>query len=419
MKIERIIAREIYDSEGWPTVQCEIILNGGDSVIASVPSGISVGSHEALEMHDGGTRFNGRGVQRAVENIERIIAPLFIGKEPNALEMDIQMIELDGTEDKSRLGSNALLATSMALYRAEAFAEDVELYEFIAGVIGAQTVSIPFPLLNVINGGAHVSNKLRFQEFLLMPIGAQTFRSAFEVAVLTYHELGEILKKLGRSVAVGPEGGYACSFKSEEEALDLLLEAIEKVNSRHALSCVLALDVAASEFYDEASGLYQWHDTAMTSDELIAYYEKLATQYPIYSIEDGLSQDDWEGWQKLTKAFEQKLQVVGDDLTATNLGRILFASEEQPAVTSVIIKPNQVGTITETIQAIMVSKERGINTIVSHRSRETEDTFIADLAVGTSAGQIKAGSCSRSERLAKYNRLLAIEDTLTFSQFDT
>lgn len=419
MKIERIIAREIYDSQGWPTVQCEIFLEGGDSVSASVPSGTSVGSHEALEMHDGGARFHGRGVQRAVETIEQLIAPLFIGKEPNALEMDIQMIELDGTDDKSRLGSNAILAVSMALYRAEAFVEGIELYELIAAITGAQTVSIPFPLLNVINGGAHISNNLRIQEFLLMPIGAQTFRSAFEVAALTYHELGEILKKLGRSVAVGPEGGYACNFKNEREALDLLLEAIDRVNSRHALSCVLALDVAASEFYDAASGLYHWHEKAMTSDELIAYYQELATHYPIYSIEDGLSQDDWEGWQKLTKVFEQKLQVVGDDLTATNLNRIVLASENPAAVTSVIIKPNQVGTITETIQAIMVSKERGINTIVSHRSRETEDTFIADLAVGTSAGQIKAGSCSRSERLAKYNRLLAIEDVLTFSQFDS
>ncbi len=417
MKIERIIAREIFDSEGWPTVQCEIFLENGESVKASVPSGISVGSYEALEMYDGGSRFQGRGVRKAVQNIEQIIAPHFIGEEPNAIEMDLKMVELDGTEDASRLGSNALLAVSMALYRAEAYCEGIELYEFIAALTDAQTVSIPFPLLNVINGGAHVSNGLRIQEFLLMPIGTQTFRSAFEVAVMTFHELGELLKKKGRSTAVGPEGGYACSFKSEREALDLMLEAIEQVNSRHALSCVMALDVAASQFYDEATGLYHWHDKTLNSDELIAYYEELVSQYPIYSIEDGLSQDDWEGWQTMTRVFDQKIQIVGDDLLATNADRIITASEER-AVTSVIIKPNQVGTVTQTIQAIMLCKERGLHTIVSHRSHETEDTFIADLAVGTSSGQLKAGSCCRSERVAKYNRLLAIEDTLTFSQFD-
>lgn len=418
MKIARIIAREIYDSEGWPTVQCEVVLDNGDSVIASVPSGTSVGAYEALEMHDGGSRFQGKGVQKAIQNIEHAIAPLFIGHVPNALEMDVQMIECDGTEDKSRLGANAILAVSMALYRAEAHMEGLELYEFIAAMCNAQTVSIPFPLLNVINGGAHTQNNLRIQECMLMPIGAQTFRSAFEVAALTFHELGELLKKHGISTAVGPEGGYACGFSGEQQALDLMLEAIEQVNSRHALSCVMALDVAASQFYDEKTGLYSWHDKMVTSDELIAYYEKLVTQYPIYSIEDGLSQQDWQGWQKLTKTLAQKVQIVGDDLIATNMKRIIMASEEQ-AVTSVIIKPNQVGTITETIQAIMIAHERGLNTMVSHRSRETEDTFIADLAVGTSAGQIKTGSCARSERVAKYNRLLAIEDELTFSQLDS
>lgn len=418
MKIDRIVAREIYDSEGWPTVQCEIFLENGASVTASVPSGTSVGAYEALEIYDGGSRLGGRGVQKAVESIERQIAPLLIGQAPNALEMDMLMIELDGSDDKSKLGANAILAVSMALYRAEALVEGMDLYEFVAAICGAQTVSMPFPLLNVINGGVHTNNSLRVQEFLLMPVGAQTFRSAFEVAALTFHELGEILKKAGRSIAVGPEGGYACNFKSEREALDLMLEAIERVNAKHAFSCVVALDVAANEFYDAATGLYHWHDTSLTSDELIAFYQELAADYPIYSIEDGLSEDDWDGWQKLTKTFDQKLQIVGDDLIATNVTRIMVASEER-AVTSVVIKPNQVGTITETIQAIMIAQERGLNTMVSHRSRDTEDTFIADLAVGSSAGQIKAGSCCRSERVAKYNRLLMIEDTLTFSQFDS
>ena len=413
MKIERVVGRELYDSAGWPTVGCEIFLENGASVHASVPIGTSVGAHEAVELYDGGSRLCGKGMRRAVENIDQLIAPILVGQDPSALDMDLKMIELDGTPEKSRLGANTLLAVSMALYRAEALCEGMDLYEFIAVLMDEDTVSIPFPLLNVINGGAHTDNNLRIQEFMLMPIGAPTFRSAFEVSVLVFHELGELLKSLDKSTSLGMEGGYACNFRNEREALDLLLEAIERVNNRQPLSCVIALDIAASQFYNPETGLYQWHDRQLTTDEMIDFYADLVKQYPIYSIEDGLSQDDWFGWVALTQMLKEKVQIVGDDLFATDITRIIRGSEEQ-AATSVIIKPNQVGTITETLQAIAVAKNFGLHTIVSHRSADTEDTFIADLAVGTSAGQIKAGSCARSERVAKYNRLLTIEDELTF-----
>lgn len=417
MKIERIVAREIYDSAGWPTVQCEIYLENGDSVISSVPSGTSVSEYEAVELRDGDARLCGKGVRKAVDNIEQIIAPHFIGLHPQALEMDMKMIELDGTTNKSKLGANALLAVSMSLYRAEALCEGMELYEFIATLMDEDSVSLPFPLLNVINGGAHTDNNLRIQEFLIMPVGAPTFRSAFEAGVLVFHELGELLKSLDKSTALGMEGGYACNFRTEREALDLLLEAIERVSKRHTLSCVIALDVAASQFYDPITGLYHWHDRTLTAHDMISFYQDLVTQYPIYSLEDPLSEDDWAGWISITQLLKEKVQIVGDDIFATDVQRIAKAAELH-AATSVIIKPNQVGTITETLQAITLCKTQNLHTIVSHRSADTEDTFIADLAVGTSVGQIKSGSCARSERVAKYNRLLAIEDELTFSLFD-
>ncbi len=415
MKIERIIAREIFDSSGWPALECELHLENGAFVISSVPAGSSIGTYEAVELRDGGTRLGGRGLQKAIYNIEHVIAPVLVGQQLAALEMDMRMIELDGTLDKSRLGANALLAVSMALYRAEALVEGVELYEFIAALFDAQTVSMPYPLLLVIDGGIHATNALPIQEIMIMPVGAQTFRSAFEVTVLVFQEFGELLKKRGKSTAVGKESGYAWDVKNEREALDLLFEAIDRVNKIHTLSCVIALDVAASQLYDPSTELYRWHDKRLTSDEMIAMYQDWVAHYPIYALEDGLNQDDWFGWMKLTQALERKAQIVGDDLTVTDSERIALAAEEK-AVTSVIIKPNQVGTIIETLQAISTAKSKGLNTILSHRSSETDDTFIADLAVGTSAGQIKAGSCRRP---AKYNRLLVIEDTLTMSVFDT
>lgn len=411
MKIVDIIAREIYDSRGWPTVQCDIILDDESLVSASVPAGMSRGRYEARELRDGGKRLWGMGVLRAIDNIHNIIAPELIGKEVHALDMDFKMVEMDGTPDKSYLGANAILAVSMALYRAHAHAEGVELYELIAYICGADSVSLPFPLLNIINGGLHADNGIGIQEFMIVPVGATNFRSSLELSVTVFHELKNVLKKHGKSVAVGDEGGFAPVFKDYFEALDILMEVLDKVDAGEEGKCVLGLDVAASQLYDHTFGLYQWGDRKITTHELINEYEALINQYPIYSIEDGLNEDDWAGWQLLTSRLESKAQVVADDIFATNMQRIAHGVEEKVS-TGVIIKPNQVGTVTETLQAIRLCKENELNTIVSHRSGETEDTFIADLAVGANVGQIKAGGCCRSERLAKYNRLLEIEDSL-------
>lgn len=417
MKIAQIVGREIYDSRGWPTVQCEVTLDNGRTVISSVPAGKSIGAYEAVELHDGDGRLWGKGVRKAIENIEHIIAPILIGQEPNGIEMDLKMIELDGTADKSRLGANAILAVSMALYRAEALLESVELYELIAILMDADTVSIPYPFINIINGGVHANNNLQIQEYLIVPIGAHNFRSAFETGVMVYHELRRILERSGKSTAVGDEGGFSAAFNDDFEALDYLLEAINTVSEQHAFSCVIGLDVAATQLYDPESQRYKWQGSLLTSDEMIKLYEELITRYPIYSIEDGLSEDDWQGWAKMTKALENKAQIVGDDIYATNLYRIAVGLQEH-ASTSAVIKPNQIGTITEALQAIHFCKSQGLNTIVSHRSAETDDNFIADLALGSSAGQIKAGACAGGQGLAKYNRLLTLEDTLTLSLLD-
>jgi enolase len=414
MKIKHIMAREIFDSRGWPTVQCEIVLDNGQSVSASVPSGKSVGSYEALEIRDGGTRLLGRGVLKAVENIEQVLGPQFIGLEPNGIEMDLKIIEIDGSSDKSRLGANATLALSMALYKAEALADGIELYELMAYFMGADSVRLPFPMINIINGGVHANNNLSIQEFMIVPVGAASFRAAFEAGVMVYYELGEILKSQGKSIAVGDEGGYASYFDSDIEALEVLTQAIEQSNKRHSSSCIIALDVAANQIYDATTKLYKLGTEFLTADELIDFYQELVDKYPIFSIEDGLAESDWENWQKMTKRLAGKIQIVGDDIFATNIYRVAQGIIDEVA-SSVIIKPNQAGTVTEALQAIKLCKARNINTIGSHRSGETEDTFIADLAVGASLGQIKAGACCRSERLAKYNRLLAIEDALSLA----
>lgn len=414
MKITRINAREIFDSRGIPTIQCEIVLDDANIAVSSVPSGLSKSKYEARELRDGGLRLGGYGVTKAIENIENRIAPLLVGREPKAIEMDLELIELDGTVDKSSLGANAILAVSMGLYRAQAILEGMEIYELIASLLGNDTVSLPFPWLNIINGGMHASNDLAFQEFLIIPVGAQSFRKGFESAVLIFHALAQILEKSKKNRCVGDEGGFAPILRSNEEALDLIMQATESVSAEISGSCVIALDVAASHFYDRKSKLYHVGKKYLETEELIEYYKKLTNSYPIYAIEDGLDQDDWEGWKQLFRVFEQKIQVIGDDLTSTNVERLAYAIERK-AISGTIIKPNQVGTVTEALQAIQLSKENGINTVISHRSGETDDNFIADLTVGSSAGQIKAGSCSRGERLAKYNRLLNIEDELTLN----
>ena len=409
MKITKVQAREIFDSRGFPTLECQLFLDNDVSVLASVPAGKSKGIHEALELRDGGARLFGKGVLKAIEYIEHTIGPELLGKEPDLFLADRLMIELDGTTNKVKLGANTMLAVSMAVTRAQAHAEHLELYELIAHVYGSQTVTLPFPLFNVINGGVHADNNMRIQEFMITPIGGGNFRDTMELGVVLFYELKALLKKAGKIITVGDEGGFACLFSTETEALDFLTEAITKIgNGDHYR---IAIDVAASEFYNEQTHCYDWHGDFLTSAEMIALYTTLVQTYPIYSIEDGLSQDDWQGWMAMMNQMGDKIQIVGDDLFVTSEQRIKHGCLVN-AANAVIIKPNQIGTITETLNAIQACAASSMNSIISHRSGETEDTFIADLAVGTSSGQIKAGGCSRSERLAKYNRLLRIEDQL-------
>ncbi len=411
MKIKHIFGREVYNSRGWPTVQCEIILDDGCSFFASVPTGMSRGSYEARTVHDGRDRLWGRGVRQAVEFIEKVIAPELIGKEPHAINTDLKMLDLDGTPDKSRLGANTMLAVSMAMYRAHAHLEEVDLFEFMGHVFGAESVSIPFPMFNMINGGLHAHNTLNIQEFLVVPIDVENFAAAMEVGAVIFHELGNVLKQHKKEIIFGDEGGYASQFSSDEEALDILGETLIKVNAQFGFSAFCALDVAASRFYDRATSTYTIDGQGRSAADMVTYYETLLANYPISSIEDGLSEDDWEGWILMTKRLKDRVQLIGDDLFVTNPQRILFGVQSQ-AATAVLIKPDQIGTVTEALQAIQVSKENNLMVVVSHRSGDTEDSFIADLAVATSAAQIKTGGLSRSERLAKYNRLLTIEDHL-------
>lgn len=411
MNIASIVGHEIYDSRGWPTLLCAVHLDDGFVAYASVPTGLSRSKYEARELRDGDKRLWGKGVLKSIEMIEQVIAPEFVGQDPNGITMDFKMIEMDGSEDKSYLGANTMLAVSMALYRAQAHAEGIELFELIGYLFGAESITIPFPFFNVINGGVHARNNLTIQEFMIVPVGVPSFRESMEIGVLVYQELKNALIKRGYSTAVGDEGGFSPEVKSDEEALDILTEVLERVGSSEGNRCVIALDFAASQFYDKHTQTYLWQKKHLTSKDMIEVYDELVSTYPIYSIEDGLSEDDWSGWKAMKAALQTKVQIVADDLVATNIDRIARAIEED-CVTSVIIKPNQIGTITEALQAIKLCKENNLNTIVSHRSGETEDSFIADIAIGASAGQLKAGGPSRSERLAKYNRILLIEDML-------
>ncbi len=412
MKITNVKAREIFDSRGMPTLECQIFLDHDHYVLASVPSGMSRGIHEAVELRDGGSRLFGKGVLKASQIIETVFAPQLIGTSPDLLVIDTFMIEADGTVNKAKYGANSMLAVSMAVAKAQALSEHMELYECIAHLYGAQTVMLPYPLFNVINGGIHADNNLFFQEFMILPIGGSNFRESLELGALFFYELKVLLKKTNKPIVYGDEGGIASSFESEYEALDMITEVIARIGDGNLFR--IALDVAASEFYNVTTHCYDLHDEFLTSEELVALYAKLIQTYPIFSIEDGLAQDDWQGWMHMKSVLGDTIQLVGDDLFATSAQRIKHGVMVD-AANAVIIKPNQVGTITETLQTIQFCFEQGLNTIISHRSGETEDTFIADLAVGTSAGQIKAGGLSRSERLAKYNRLLRIEDTLLSS----
>ena len=415
MKIVELTAREIFNSRGMPTIECEIVLEDGRSVTASVPTGTSCGEGEAIEMRDGGDRLMGQGVLKAVEIIKTIIAPVLIGREPQFVVMDEIIRELDGTENKSKLGANTLLAVSIAVCKAQAVAEDAELYELIAYLCGYDSVGLPYPMFNVINGGVHASNNLQIQEFMIMPVGVPTFRAAMEVAATFYQTLKEILLQEGKDIAVGDEGGFAPNFDNDIQALDYLMEARELVQVDNGGSIMIALDVAASQFYNKRTRQYNWQGDICSSAEMIAWYKNLVEKYPIDAIEDGLSEHDWDGWEDLTVELGSRIQIVGDDIFVTDLERIRDSIERGVANT-VLIKPNQVGTVTETLQAIMLAKEYDRNVIISHRSGETNDSFIADVAVGMSAGQIKAGGLSRGERMVKYNRLLQIETLLLGSE---
>ncbi len=409
MKITGIQAREIFDSRGLPTIACELFLENKFSVCASVPTGTSRGMHEATELRDGGKRLEGLGVLKAIEVIEKKIAPALIGKEPNVVQMDVMLLELDDTPDKSRLGANTLLAVSIAICKAQALAESLQLYELIAYLCSFETVALPCPLFNIINGGLHADNNLSVQEIMIMPLNQPSFRSAVEAGFTVFHGLKKLLHKQGKSITVGDEGGFAPCFDDIQQALDLIMEAIEQYGDGNPV--MIALDVAASHFYNQKTEKYTWQGKQISKQELIDYYQYLISNYPIYLIEDGLTETDWNGWEQLNELIGSDVKIIGDDIFATNPERI-WHGIEQDVAQGALIKPNQIGTVTETLQAAKLCKEYNWDVIVSHRSGETNDSFIADLAVGVSAEQIKAGGCSRGERIAKYNRLLKIEDQL-------
>ena len=407
-KIIQIHGREILDSRGYPTIEAEVKLADGSCGRAAVPSGASTGSHEAWERRDNDKkRYNGKGVLKAVHAINSEIQSALIGQEAeNQTAIDNILIELDGTENKKRLGANAILGTSLAVAKASAKSAHLPLYRYLGG---EDAHILPVPMMNILNGGKHADNHLDIQEFMIMPLGAQNFKEAVRMGSETFMALKSILKSNGLNTNVGDEGGFAPALSNTEKALDFILSAIEQAGFQPEKDIALALDVAASELYSD--GYYHLNGNILSAEELIDYYETLTQTYPIVSIEDGLSEDDWAGWQNLTQKLKDKIQLVGDDLFVTNSERIQRGISEQIA-NAVLIKPNQIGTLTETLKAIRLAQEAGYQAILSHRSGETEDTTIADLAVATNCGQIKTGSLSRSERLAKYNRLLRIEEEL-------
>lgn len=410
LKITHIIGREVLDSRGNPTVEVDVILEDGNVGSAMVPSGASTGEHEAVELRDGDkNRYLGRGVQTAVNNVNTLIADHLVGMNANnQADIDQAMIDLDGSPNKSNLGANAILGVSMAVARAAAGSADQPLYSYLGG---EQSNMLPIPMMNILNGGSHADNNVDIQEFMVFPIGANSFSSALQMGVETFHHLKSVLQKKGLNTSVGDEGGFAPNLRSNAEAVEVILEAIEKTPYTLGKDLFLALDVAASEIYK--NGLYHLasEDKQYSSEEMVAYLTSLANQYPIISIEDGLDENDWQGWQQLNSAIGNRVQIVGDDLTVTNLTRLQRAIDEN-AMNAILIKLNQIGTVTETIQAIELAKANHYGAVISHRSGETEDVIIADFAVAMGMGQIKTGSASRTDRIAKYNQLLRIEEAL-------
>lgn len=416
LPIEQINAIEVLDSRGNPTVQVEVVTEGGFSGIAMVPSGASTGSFEAVELRDGEkTRFSGKGVQKAVENVNKKIAKNLIGTNVyEQRDLDTNLIKLDDTPNKSNLGANAILGVSLAAAKAASNSLAMPLYKYIGGI---NATELPIPMMNILNGGKHSENNINIQEFMIMPIGEITFAERIKRGAEVYHMLKKVLKEKGYSVGVGDEGGFAPNLQSEEEVLDNILEAIKKAGYEPKKEIALALDIASTEMFEEAKkigkeGYYFWKTKKLkTRNEMIDYIENLCEEYPIISVEDGLAEEDWEGWKELTNRLGDKIQLVGDDLFVTNQTRLKRGIKEQVA-NSILIKPNQIGTLTETLDTIKLAKQNGYKTVISHRSGETEDTTIADMAVGINSMQIKTGAPCRTDRVAKYNRLLMIESEM-------
>jgi len=409
--IQAIYAREIFDSRGNPTIEVDVFLESGAHGRAAIPSGASTGEHEAVELRDGDKeRFLGKGVLTAVRNVNEIIGPVLLDDDAlDQVEIDTKLIDLDGSENKGKLGANAILGVSLAVANAAADALGLPLYRYIGGV-NART--LPVPMMNILNGGSHADNSVDLQEFMVMPLGAQSFNEALRMGIETFHALKSVLKGRKYNTAVGDEGGFAPDLKSNEEAIEVILEAITKAGYRPGVDIYLALDPAASEFYKKGKYVFHKSDNRkMTSSQMVEFYRKWVDQYPIISIEDGLAEDDWDGWQEMTSTLGKKVQLVGDDLFVTNTKRL--ARGIQLGVTnSILIKLNQIGTLTETLETVQMATRAGFTSVVSHRSGETEDTTIADLVVAINAGQIKTGSASRTDRIAKYNQLLRIEEEL-------
>lgn len=416
--ITEVFARQILDSRGNPTVEAEVVTENGIVGRAAVPSGASTGVHEAMELRDGDkSKYMGKGVLKAVENINSVINDALVGEyifDQN--DIDQIMLDLDGTDNKSKLGANAILAVSLAVAKAAAEEAGQPLYRYIGGV-NANT--LPIPLMNILNGGSHADNSIDFQEFMIMPVNAPTFSESLRMGVEVFHHLKNVLKSKGYSTNVGDEGGFAPNIKSNEEAIETVLQAIEKAGYRPGEDIYVAMDAAVSEMYNPESGIYTFHKSdnrRMNSAELVAYWKDWTSKYPILSIEDGLAEDDWNGWKLLTDAIGKEVQIVGDDLFVTNVKRLQMGID-QGVANSILVKVNQIGTLTETINAVNLATRNSYTNIMSHRSGETEDTFIADLAVALNSGQIKTGSASRTDRIAKYNQLIRIEEELGDSAY--
>ena len=410
MKIKNIEAYEVIDSRGNPTIECELTLENGIKARAIVPSGASTGEREALELRDGGNRYHGKGVLKAVNNVNKIIAKALIGKDVSKQrDLDNIMLKLDGTEFKTNLGANAILAVSLAIAKANALNKNIPLYKSLGN-----GTTLPMPMMNVINGGAHADSNVDFQEYMIMPVGAKTFSYAIRMASETFMELKKVLKTMHYPTAVGDEGGFAPNFKNNEQPLEAIITAIKNAGYEPKKDIAIALDVAASEFYNPKTKKYDLSKSkggSLTTEQMIDWYTELIKKYPIVSIEDPLSENDWTGWAKITKKLGKKIQLVGDDVFVTN-PKILEEGIKKGVANAILIKLNQIGTLSETLDTIKLAKDNGYNTIISHRSGESEDTFIADLAVAVDAGQIKSGSISRTDRVAKYNQLIRIERNL-------